>query len=292
MPKSTGPLTPAQVYRFAFAFCQPRLALRSVGKAASEVLMTVLFAATAPHLLHLPDLPAASGTHPAGDLCQRPVRRPLLPRGAQAQRSTPPRRPPAQAVPAPARAAAPPRRRPSPLALFQPALPAEPRGAPAPRRGTGPTRLRLRHRLFVLQVQRFTLAVTPVVDVDSLEEVLQELLLLVGRAGLKPGLLLLDHSFSRTSLSMHPSCSSAAADPHAGLCPRREADRGEATRSNIFKHREESSDSATPSRTARRTRPRSGSIHEAGAVGGPAWPEEERHMGLRVLGDRPGGSTG
>ena len=26
MPKSTDPLTPAQVYRFAVAFCQPHLA--------------------------------------------------------------------------------------------------------------------------------------------------------------------------------------------------------------------------------------------------------------------------
>ena len=45
MPKSTEPLTPAQVYRFAVAFCQPRLAFRSVGKVTSEVLVTVLFAA-------------------------------------------------------------------------------------------------------------------------------------------------------------------------------------------------------------------------------------------------------
>ena len=47
MPKSTEPLTPAQVYRFAVAFCQPRLAFRSVGKVTSEVLVTVLFAAAA-----------------------------------------------------------------------------------------------------------------------------------------------------------------------------------------------------------------------------------------------------
>ena len=40
MPKPTEPLTPAQVYRFAVAFCQPRLAFRSVGKVTSEVLVT------------------------------------------------------------------------------------------------------------------------------------------------------------------------------------------------------------------------------------------------------------
>ena len=33
------------MYRFAVAFCQPRLAFRSVGKVTSEVLVTVLFAA-------------------------------------------------------------------------------------------------------------------------------------------------------------------------------------------------------------------------------------------------------
>ena len=47
MPKSTEPVTPAQVYRFAVAFCQPRLAFRCVGKVTSEVLVTVLFAAAA-----------------------------------------------------------------------------------------------------------------------------------------------------------------------------------------------------------------------------------------------------
>ena len=46
-PSPPEPLTPAQVYRFAVAFCQPRLAFRSVGKVTSEVLVTVLFAAAA-----------------------------------------------------------------------------------------------------------------------------------------------------------------------------------------------------------------------------------------------------
>ena len=47
----------------------------------------------------------------------------------------------------------------------------------------------------VLQGQRFTLAVTPVMCSECLKEVLQELLLLVSKAGLKPGLLLLDRGF-------------------------------------------------------------------------------------------------
>ena len=47
MPKSTDPLTPAQVYRFAVAFCQPHLAFRPCGKDTIEFLLTVLFAAAA-----------------------------------------------------------------------------------------------------------------------------------------------------------------------------------------------------------------------------------------------------
>jgi hypothetical protein len=47
MPKSTDPLTPAQVYRFAVAFCQPHLAFRPCGKVTIEFLLTVLFAAAA-----------------------------------------------------------------------------------------------------------------------------------------------------------------------------------------------------------------------------------------------------
>ena len=47
LPKSTDPLTPAQVYRFAVAFCQPHLAFRPRGTVTIEILLTVLFAAAA-----------------------------------------------------------------------------------------------------------------------------------------------------------------------------------------------------------------------------------------------------
>lgn len=47
----------------------------------------------------------------------------------------------------------------------------------------------------MLHGERFTLAVTPVFRSQALKEVLQELLALVGKAGLKPGLLLLDRGF-------------------------------------------------------------------------------------------------
>ena len=47
MHKSTTTLTPAQVYRFAIAFCQPHLDFRGQGKVTATVLLTVLFAAAA-----------------------------------------------------------------------------------------------------------------------------------------------------------------------------------------------------------------------------------------------------
>jgi hypothetical protein len=47
----------------------------------------------------------------------------------------------------------------------------------------------------VLHGERFTLAVAPVTREEALKQVLQELLLVVGRRGLKIGLLLLDRGF-------------------------------------------------------------------------------------------------
>ena len=195
MPKSTEPLTPAQVYRFAVAFCQPRLAFRSVGKVTSEVLVTVLFAAAAQHLLHLRDLPPPQGRTLRGDQCQRPVRQPLLPRGAQEQGQRRLRRPPAQAV-------ARPRKRPLRLGVDLTLLPYYGQHSLESReiyrsqakRGTN-SFFAYATAYLVLQGQRFTLAVTPVMRSECLKEVLQELLLLVSKAGLKPGLLLLDRGF-------------------------------------------------------------------------------------------------
>ena len=47
----------------------------------------------------------------------------------------------------------------------------------------------------MLHGQRFTLAVTPVTRSETLKDVLQELLALISKAGLRPGLLLLDRGF-------------------------------------------------------------------------------------------------
>src|SRR5271165_5983414 len=47
MRKSTAPLTPARVYRFAVDFCQPHLDFKPAGKVTATILLTILFAAAA-----------------------------------------------------------------------------------------------------------------------------------------------------------------------------------------------------------------------------------------------------
>jgi hypothetical protein len=47
MRKSTAPLTPARVYRYAVQACQPHLRLRDAKKVTAQTILTVLFAAAA-----------------------------------------------------------------------------------------------------------------------------------------------------------------------------------------------------------------------------------------------------
>src|SRR5271166_281035 len=195
MPKSTEPLTPAQVYRFAVAFCQPRLAFRSVGKVTSEVLVTVLFAAaarissiseTCRRLRDAPCEETYANALYANLFCLEELKRKVnaafvdhLPR--------PLRRP---------------RKRPLRLGVDLTLLPYYGQHSLESReiyrsqakRGTN-SFFAYATAYLVLQGQRFTLAVTPVMRSECLKEVLQELLLLVSKAGLKPGLLLLDRGF-------------------------------------------------------------------------------------------------
>ena len=115
MPKSTEPLTPAQVYRFAVAFCQPRLAFRSVGKVTSEVLVTVLFAAAA-RISSISETCRRLRDAPCEETYANALYANLfcLEESAQGQRRL--RRPPAQAV-------APPRKRPLRLGVDLTLLP-------------------------------------------------------------------------------------------------------------------------------------------------------------------------
>src|SRR5208283_3005423 len=70
----------------------------------------------------------------------------------------------------------------------------------------------------VVHGERFTLAVSPVTRSVLLKEVLQELLALVSKAGLKPGLLLLDRGFLQRG--GHPLLAAGAAGvPDAGGLP-------------------------------------------------------------------------
>src|SRR5208337_2571703 len=195
MPKSTEPLTPAQVYRFAVAFCQPRLAFRSVVKVTSEVLVTVLFA-------------AAARISSISETCRRPRDAPCEETYANALYANLfcleelKRKVNAAFVdhlPRPLRR---PRKRPLRLGVDLTLLPYYGQHSLESReiyrsqakRGTN-SFFAYATAYLVLQGQRFTLAVTPVMRSECLKEVLQELLLLVSKAGLKPGLLLLDRGF-------------------------------------------------------------------------------------------------
>src|SRR4051794_41886555 len=47
MRKSTTPLPPPQVYRYAVECCQPHLKLRDARRVTAQMLLTILFAAAA-----------------------------------------------------------------------------------------------------------------------------------------------------------------------------------------------------------------------------------------------------
>ena len=168
MPKSTEPPTPAQVYRFAVAFCQPRLAFRSIGKVTSDVLVTVLFAARGAS----PPSPrpaAASGTHPA----RRPMPTPCTPTSS-ASRSATARSTPPSSTTCPGRCR--PRKRPLRLGVDltllayygQHSLESREIYRSQAKRGTKSV-FAYATAGMVLQGQRFTLAVTPVMRSERLK---------------------------------------------------------------------------------------------------------------------------
>src|SRR5512135_1396904 len=195
MLKSTEPLTPAQVYRFAIAFCQPRLDFQPVGKVTAEALLTVLFA-------------AAARISSISETCRRLKDAPCEETYAHAlyanlfwleQLKRKINAAFVDHLPRPLRR---PRKRPLRVGVDLTLLPYYGRHSLDSReiyrsqakRGTS-SFFAYATAYLVLHGQRFTLAVTPVTRSESLKEVLQELLLLVSKAGLKPGLLLLDRGF-------------------------------------------------------------------------------------------------
>jgi putative transposase len=195
MRKFTATLTPAQVYRFAVDFCQPRLAFERVGSVTAGILLTVLFAAAArissisETCDRLADAPCEEtffkALH-ANLFCLEDLKRKInaafvdhLPRALRRRRKRPLR-----------------------VAIDLTLLPyygqhpldhREIYRSKA-KRGTN-SFFAYATAYLVLHGERFTLAVTPVTRSELLKDILQELLRLVSQAGLKPGLLLLDRGF-------------------------------------------------------------------------------------------------
>jgi len=200
MRKSTTTLTPAQVYRFAIDFCQPYLDFESKGKVTVTVLLTVLFAAaarvssiseTCRRLRDVPCEQTYANALYANLFCLEQLKRKVnaafrahLPRALRRRRKRPLR----VAID---------------LTLIpyygEHALDDDQFYRSKAKAGT--------HSFFayataylMLHGERFNLAVTPVTRSDLLKEVLQELLALVRKAGLKPDLLLLDRGFCSVTI--------------------------------------------------------------------------------------------
>jgi putative transposase len=194
MRKSTDTLTPAQVYRFAVDFCQPYLSFRTVGKVTAEVILSVLFAAAArissihetcgrlakapceetftaalyPQLTDVDAIKRRVNAAFAGHL-PRAIRRGKRPLTIAADLTL--------------------------LAYYGKHSLDDPQVYRSQaKRGTN-SFFAYATVYLVLHGQRFTLAMAPVTRSESLKQVLQELLLLVSKMGLKIGLLLLDRGF-------------------------------------------------------------------------------------------------
>jgi putative transposase len=194
MLKSTDPLTPARVYRFAIAFCRPRLAFRSVGKVSSEVLLSVLFAAAA-RVSSVSETCRRLRDAPCEQTYARALYANLLDLGRLKRRINAAF---ADHLPRPLRR----RKRPLRLAIDLTLIPyygKHPLDSTEIYRSKAKAGTRsffaYASAYLMLHGQRFTLAVTPVTRRERLKDVLRELLAAVSRAGLRPGLLLLDRGF-------------------------------------------------------------------------------------------------
>jgi len=195
MRKSTDTLTPAQVYRFAVDFCQPHLDFQAKGKVTATILLTVLFAAAARissihetccRLANVPSEETFSKALYAQLFCLEQLKRKVnaafvahLPRALRRQRKRPLR----VAIDLT-------------LIPYYGQHPLDSREIYRSKAKAGTHSFFAYATAYVmLHGQRFTLAVTPVTRSELLKDVLQELLALVSKAGLKPGLLLLDRGF-------------------------------------------------------------------------------------------------
>ena len=195
MHKSTNTLTPSQVYRFAIGFCQPHLAFRPVGKVTAEVLLTVLFAAAA-RISSISETCRRLDTTPHEETFANALYANLFSLEEIKRRVN------ASFAAHLPRALRRRRKRPLRVGIDLTLLPYYGEYAldnlqiyrSQAKRGTN-SFFAYATAYVIVRGQRFTLAVTPVTRSVLLKEVLQELLALVSKAGLKPGLLLLDRGF-------------------------------------------------------------------------------------------------
>jgi hypothetical protein len=195
MRKSTDTLTSAQVYRFAVESCQPHLQFRAVGKVTAEVLLSVLFAAAA----RISSIHETCGRL-AKAPCEETFTAALYPQLAEVERTQ--RRVNAAFAGHLPRALRRGRKRPLTMAVDLTSLAyygAHDLDDPQiyrsqAKRGTN-SFFAYATVYLVLHGERFTLAVAPVTRSESLKHVLQELLAVVSKAGLRIGLLLLDRGF-------------------------------------------------------------------------------------------------
>jgi Transposase DDE domain len=195
MRKSTDTLTPAQVYRFAVEFCQPHLQFRAVGKVTGEVILSVLFAAAA----RISSIHETCGRL-AKAPCEETFTAALYPQLVDVERTQ--RRVNAAFAGHLPRALR--RRRDRPLTMAVDLTLIAYYGAhdlddpqiyrSQAKRGTN-SFFAYATVYLVLHGERFTLAVAPVTRSEALKQVLQELLAVVSKAGLRIGLLLLDRGF-------------------------------------------------------------------------------------------------
>jgi hypothetical protein len=193
--RHTDTLTPGQVYRFAADFCQPHLDFQAKGKVTATILLTVLFAAaarissiseTCRRLTDVPSEETYANALYANLFCLEQLKGKVnaafvahLPRALRRHRKRPLR-----------------------VAIDLTLLPYYGKHSldnleiyrSKAKAGTR-SFFAYATAYVMLHGQRFTLAVTPVTRSELLKEVLQELLHLVSKAGLKPGLLLLDRGF-------------------------------------------------------------------------------------------------
>lgn len=195
MRKFTDTLTPAQVYHFAAEFCQLHFRFRAVGKVTSDVILSILFAAAA----RMSSIHETCGRF-AKAPCEETFTAALYPQlhnlGAIKQ-----------AVNAAFAAHLPRglrrcRKRPLMIGIDLTLLPYYGKHSldnphfyrSQAKRGTN-SFFAYATAYLVLQGQRFTLAAVPVTRSQALKQLLQELLELIRKMGLKPGLLLLDRGF-------------------------------------------------------------------------------------------------